>query len=135
MRDPTMWPLRLAPGADLRSALQAAVGAQGWQAAFVLAGIGSLRPARVRLAGADTPLELDEDLELLTLSGSVGADHSHLHLSLARPDGRVIGGHAGPGCIVRTTAELLLAPLPDWAFLRAPDAATGYAELVVRRRA
>jgi hypothetical protein len=37
-----------------------------------------------------------------------------------------------PGCIVRTTAEVLLALLPEWEFAREPDALTGYDELVVR---
>lgn len=36
------------------------------------------------------------------------------------------------GCTVRTTAEVLLALLPDWRLSREPDAATGYDELVVR---
>lgn len=36
------------------------------------------------------------------------------------------------GCIVRTTAEVLLALLPDWRFNREHDAATGYDELVVQ---
>jgi predicted DNA-binding protein with PD1-like motif len=35
-------PLRLHPGEDLRGALEAAVRAAGWEAAFVIAGIGSL---------------------------------------------------------------------------------------------
>ena len=35
---------------------------------------------------------------------------------------------------VRTTAELLLVPLPDWRLTRAPDAATGYTELVIAPR-
>jgi hypothetical protein len=128
------WPLRLQPGDDLRRALEAAVAAQGLQAAFVLAGIGSLRPARVRLAGAPEPLELDADVEILTLSGSVGRDASHLHLSVSDGDGRVTGGHAAYGCTVRTTAEVLLALLPGWDFTRAPDPATGWLELVVRPR-
>jgi predicted DNA-binding protein with PD1-like motif len=38
------------------------------------------------------------------------------------------------GCIVLTTAEVLLALLPDWRFTREPDARTGYDELVVRAR-
>jgi predicted DNA-binding protein with PD1-like motif len=38
------------------------------------------------------------------------------------------------GCIVLTTAEVLLALLPEWQFTREPDAATGYDELVVRVR-
>jgi len=46
--------------------------------------------------------------------------------------GRVTGGHAGEGCIVRTTAEVLLALAPGWDFAREPDPATGWDELVVR---
>ena len=72
------------------------------------------------------------DVELLTLSGSVAADGSHLHASLARADGSVVGGHVAYGCVVRTTAEVLLALLPGWAFTREADAATGYAELRIR---
>lgn len=50
------------------------------------------------------------------------------------PD-QVLGGHVAPGCLVRTTAEVLLALLPAWQFARESDAATGYDELVVRARA
>lgn len=128
------WPLRLRPGDDLRRAIEGAVAERGMQAAFVVAGIGSLRPARVRLAGAEAAVEIDADCELLTLSGTVGAAHSHLHLTLADADGGVIGGHAGYGCTVRTTAEVLLTLLPGWRFTREPDAATGFDELVAARR-
>jgi predicted DNA-binding protein with PD1-like motif len=128
-------PVRLQPGDDLRRALEAVLTAQGVEAAFVLAGIGSLRPAQLRLAGAAAATAIDDDVEILTLSGSLGVAGSHLHLSVSGPDGRVIGGHAAYGCTVRTTAEVLVALLPDWRFTREPDAATGYAELVVVRRA
>jgi predicted DNA-binding protein with PD1-like motif len=128
------WPLRLQPGDDLRRALEAAVAGRGVAAAFVVAGIGSLGPALVRLAGAPQPVAIEGDLELLTLSGSVGGGGSHLHLSLADAQGRVVGGHAAYGCIVRTTAEVLLALAPGWAFAREADPATGWSELVVRRR-
>lgn len=126
-------PLRLHPGDDLRRALEAAVAAQGAKAAFVLSGIGSLRPACIRLAGAEQTVELSGDTELLTLAGSIGPGVSHLHLSVADAAGRVTAGHAAYGCTVRSTAELLLALLPGWAFTRETDARTGWAELVVRR--
>lgn len=127
-------PLRLHPGADLREALAAELTLRGCSSAFVLSGIGSLSTARLRLAGADAPLALSGDMEILTLSGSIAANGSHLHMSLADATGRVIGGHVAPGCIVRTTAELLLALLPDWALTREFDAATGFAELLVSPR-
>ncbi len=125
-------PLRLTPGQDLRRALEAAVAGHGAGAAFVLAGIGSLASPHLRLAGAADATSIDGEVELLTLSGSVAAGGSHLHASLARTDGSVVGGHVAYGCTVRTTAEVLLALLPGWDFTREPDAATGYAELVIR---
>jgi hypothetical protein len=104
----------------------------GVEAGFVLAAIGSLRPALIRLAGAEEPMCLDEDVEVLTVSGSLTPAGSHLHLSVSLCDGRVLGGHAAYGCTVRTTAEVLLAILPQWRFSREHDVRTGYDELVVR---
>ncbi|MDB5816551.1 MAG: hypothetical protein JWQ11_191 [Rhizobacter sp.] len=124
-------PLRLNPGDDLRRALEAAVAAQGIAAAFVLAGIGSLGPARLRLAGADGLTIFEGATEILTLSGTLGEGGSHLHMSVSDATGRVIGGHVPYGCIVRTTAEVLIAVLPEWRFMREHDAATGYPELRV----
>ena len=127
-------PLRLAPGDDLREALSAALAAHGAQAAFVVCGIGSLGTAALRFAGRAEPERVVGDLEILTLSGTLGAGGPHLHASLADADGRVFGGHVAPGCVVRTTAEVLLAVLDDTLFTREPDPATGYAELAIRPR-
>jgi predicted DNA-binding protein with PD1-like motif len=55
-------------------------------------------------------------------------------MSVADSSGRVTGGHVARGCIVRTTAEVLLLLLSDWSFERELDPATGFAELVVSRR-
>jgi len=127
-------PLRIPAGADLRAALAAIPALQGVDAAFVVQGIGSLSVARLRYAGKPDFSELRGDLEILTLAGSLGPDGPHLHLSVADADGRVSGGHMGPGCVVRTTAEILVALLPGHRFSREHDPATGYGELVVRAR-
>jgi hypothetical protein len=37
------------------------------------------------------------------------------------------------GCIVRTTAEVLLALLPEYRFSHESDAASGYKELTIHR--
>jgi predicted DNA-binding protein with PD1-like motif len=130
------FPIRLTPGQDLRAALEASILNQGCSAAFVHCGIGSLSKAGLRFAGANQPERLMGDMEILTLSGTVAASEgktsSHLHMTISTSTGQVLGGHVAPGCIVRTTAEVLLALLPDWEFTREPDAQTGYAELVVR---
>lgn len=135
----TALPIRLSPGQDLRETLEAVVRERGCQAAFVIAGIGSLSEARVRFAGVDEAQALVGDTEILTLSGTVGVDehgksHSHLHMSVSTSTGAVFGGHVAPGCRVRTTAEVLLELLPAWAFSREHDPATGFPELVARAR-
>jgi predicted DNA-binding protein with PD1-like motif len=130
---PLLEPVRLPPGTDLRVGLQAALAARGARAAFVVAGIGSLRPARLRLAGADAEHAVEGDSEILTLSGTLSPDGPHLHIGVSDAQGHVVGGHVLPGCTVRTTAELLVAWLDGWAFAREHDPATGYAELAARR--
>ncbi len=127
-------PLRLSPGQDVRAALQAAVRQQGCQAAFVLSGIGSLSSAQLRFAAADQAQSVDGPTEILSLSGTVAANGVHLHMALSTATGAVLGGHVAAGCVVRTTAEVLLGLLPDWQFTREADAQTGYEELVVRPR-
>lgn len=124
-------PLRLAPGDDLRGALEQTVRALGWEAGWVLQGIGSLSVAQLRYAGAPAPAELRGDLEILTLAGSLSPDGAHLHAAMSDAQGRVHGGHVAPGCIVRTTAEILLASVPGHRFAREADAATGFLELAV----
>ena len=112
--------------------MEEAVRRRGDRAAFVLAGIGSLSRARLRLAGRELPEDLDGDLEILTLAGSVSPAGAHLHMSVSDATGRVLGGHVSHGSVVRTTAEVLLVVLSNWSFAREPDPATGFPELVIR---
>ena len=124
--------LRLQPGDDLRGALVTAfarLAAGGAQAACV----GSLRAAVLRFADQPRGTVLAGPLELLALSGTLSVDGPHLHGSVADAVGRVSGGHVMNGCVVRTTAKIVLVVLPGWAFTRVPDAATGFLELVARR--
>jgi uncharacterized protein len=126
--------LRLHPGEDLRSALNTAFAElqarEGSAAACIISAIGSLSRAVLRYADQPEGTVLEEPLELITLSGTLGPDGVHLHASVATARGEMRGGHVMPGCIVRTTAEIVLATLPGWAFSREHDAATGYKELV-----
>lgn len=124
-------PLRIGAGHDLRAVLAALVAQHQVSAAFVLQGIGSLSVAQIRYAGRPEFTELRGDLEILTLGGSLSPDGPHLHVSVSDADGRVSGGHLGPGCIVRTTAEVLVALLPRHRFERALDPDTGFLELFV----
>ena len=127
-------PLRLPPACDLRREIEQAVNALPEQSGFVLSGIGSLSRASLRFAAAEVPTLLVEPLEILSLAGSVTPQGAHLHASVSTASGRVLGGHVAYGCLVRTTAELLVAVLPEWRLSREHDAASGYQELAIARR-
>jgi len=128
--------LRLSPGQDLRAALNTAFAqlqaGQNTTAACIISAVGSLSQAVLRYADQPEGTLLVEPLELITLSGTLSVDGVHLHASVATARGEMRGGHVMPGCVVRTTAEIVLAPLPGWAFTREHDAQTGFKELVAK---
>jgi len=127
-------PIRLPPAIDLRRALEAALASQNTDSAFVIAGIGSLVEATLRYAGESAERVLPGPLEILSVSGSLSPEGAHLHVSVSDARGQVYGGHLGYGSTIRTTAEVLLALLPNGSLMREHDARTGHNELVVRRR-
>jgi predicted DNA-binding protein with PD1-like motif len=131
--------LRLAPGDDLRAALEATfvelAREHGIAAACIVSAVGSLSCAVLRYAARSDGSEIGGPLELLMLSGTLSADGAHLHASVADDRGVVKGGHLLPGCIVRTTVEVVIALLPGWEFRRELDEATGHKELAARQRA
>lgn len=127
-------PIRLSPGADLRRMLEEAVEGQGVGSAFVVAGIGSLLGASLRYAGEPKERQLAGPLEILSLAGSLSPSGAHLHMSVSDAAGHVYGGHVGYGNTIRTTAEILIAPLADWSLAREFDETTGFKELVIRPR-
>ncbi len=130
--------LRLVPGDDLRVSLESAFAAlaqeHGIQAACIVSAVGGLSRAVLRYADKPSGSDINAPLELLMLSGTLSLDGAHLHASVADDHGEVRGGHLMPGCIVRTTAEIVIALLPGWQFRRELDAATGFNELKARPR-
>jgi uncharacterized protein len=126
--------LRLRPGQDLRVELEAFCRAEGLRAPFVLTCVGSLSRAALRPAGLDTTVVIEGDLEIQSLVGTLSPDGPHLHLTVADAACTVSGGHAQPGSIVRTTAEIVVGELEDVVFARPVDEATGWDELEVRPR-
>jgi len=133
-----VYAFRLTPGTDLKAELRRIVEFHALRAACILSCAGSLSAARLRMPGAAGEAEIFasfvEPVEIVSLAGTLCADGLHVHISLSRRDGACIGGHLVQGCIVNTTAELVIGEAPLLEFRRLPDPATGYAELSVRPR-
>jgi predicted DNA-binding protein with PD1-like motif len=127
-------PLRLKPDQDLKNQIQEECQKHKMTAGFVVSGIGSLKTLKIRLANSSTVLEKNEKFEILTLQGSVSNEGLHLHISVADQNGQVLGGHLMPGCVIYTTAEILMMQLKDHEFTRAQDSKTGFLELEIRKK-
>jgi hypothetical protein len=83
---------------------------------------------------AEVVTAFTEPMEIVSLAGTLCGEGLHVHVSLSRRDGSCVGGHLVPGCIVHTTAELVIGELADVEFHRPMDSATGYNELSVQPR-
>jgi uncharacterized protein len=85
-------------------------------------------------AAPSTPPGRTPSRSFVALTGTLWRDGGHLHLAVSDHQGRTVGGHFAEGCIVRTTAEVVLAADDRLVFAREHDSATGYDELVVYER-
>jgi len=123
--------LRLKPDTDLRQTLKNFTLQNNIQAGFILSAIGSLKQATIRFANQDTSAVLDNKFEILTLNGTLATSGIHLHICIADKHGKTIGGHLDNGCIIYTTAEIIIGTTTDFTFTRTPDPQTGYNELEI----
>lgn len=125
---------RFRPGQDLGWELSQMVSQLGIQAGFVLTCVGSLRQAALRLANQEETTVLEDKFEIVSLVGTLDPEGYHLHLSLSDGQGRTIGGHLQPGCLIYTTAEIVVGDIDNLAFSRTFDPETGYPELTIQER-
>ena len=123
---------RLKPGEDLFEAIEAVVAERNIEAGCVLSAVGSLIYATLRLANHDYYSEYDGYFEIVSMTGTVSAHGSHLHISISDEDGKTIGGHLVSGCKIYTTAEMVLGIFEDVVYKREFTEDSGYEELVVK---
>ncbi|MBD2500607.1 PPC domain-containing DNA-binding protein [Anabaena azotica] len=124
--------IRLKPNDDLKQYLKNFAIEQNIQAGFILSGIGSLKQATIRFANQDMSTVLSEKFEILSLNGTIANQGLHLHIALANQQGQTIGGHLDNGCIIYTTAEIVIGTIEEFRFQRTFDEQTGYQELEIQ---
>jgi len=140
--------LRLTPGTLLMKSLKDAAESifhrsdtnDNARSVFIITAVGSLSDTvTLRMANADAskpnPIKTfeGERFEIVSMTGTFARDRKcHVHISLSRSDGAVIGGHLVEGKIF-TTCELVLGSMSSVEFRREQDNETGFTELVVRQ--
>ncbi|MFH1246814.1 MAG: PPC domain-containing DNA-binding protein [Candidatus Micrarchaeota archaeon] len=126
--------LRLKPGQDLKVELETFVKHKNINAGFVVTCVGSLEKATLRMADENILKEFKAPYEIVSLVGTFSQDGAHLHISLSDSEGKVIGGHVKEGCIIRTTAEIVIGEAEDLTFSRIFDQDTGFKELQISKK-
>ena len=123
---------RLHPGEDLLFELDRLALSHTLEAACVLTCVGSLTQATLRFADQEKPAVLNGHFEIVSLTGILSKHGSHCHIAIANEEGRTYGAHLLEGCLIYTTAEIVIGALPDFQFLRTFDSQTGYPELDIQ---
>jgi predicted DNA-binding protein with PD1-like motif len=127
-------PLRLKPGADLKKEIEAYVKSQGILAGWIATCSGSLTQYNIRFANQPDGTKAEGHFEIVSLSGTVSANGSHIHISIGDSTGKTIGGHLLEENIVYTTAEIVLQEDESFVFTREKDGTTEWEELQVKKR-
>jgi predicted DNA-binding protein with PD1-like motif len=125
---------RLPAGRDLLDSIDAFVMQNQIEAGCILSAVGSLTHATLRLANHETLNEYDGFFEIVSVTGTVSIHGSHVHIAISDSDGVTIGGHLVSGCKIYTTAEVVIAELPDLVYKREFAEDSGYDELAVYKK-
>jgi uncharacterized protein len=124
---------RLKPGQDLRKEIEAYVKENKITAGWITTCVGSLTHYNIRFANQQNGNTDSGHFEIVSLTGTVSTNGSHIHISLSDSTGRTIGGHLLQDCIIYTTAEIVLQSSPNLIFKREKDGSTPWEELQVEK--
>jgi predicted DNA-binding protein with PD1-like motif len=124
--------LRLKPNQELKESLKNFVISNNIEAGFILTTVGSLKQATLRFANQNDSKVLQDKFEIVSLVGTLSTHGIHLHISISDKDGKTIGGHLEKGCLIYTTAEIVIGVSEDFIFVRTVDENTGYKELEIQ---
>ncbi|MDJ0677493.1 MAG: DNA-binding protein [Calothrix sp. MO_167.B42] len=123
--------VRLKPDADLKLSLKKFALENNIQAGFMVTAIGSLKQVNIRLANQQESTVLTDKFEIISLNGTIANTGLHLHIAISDRYGKIIGGHLNQGCIIYTTAEIVIGSSEEFQFIRTMDEQTGYLELEI----
>jgi len=125
---------RLKESDDLKTEIERHVFEAGYTSGCILSGVGCVKKINIRLAKAVNCLEKEQDYEIISLTGTISKDGSHIHIGLADELGNAIGGHLKVGTIINTTCEIVIGIMEEYEFSRVFDVNTGYDELTIKKK-
>lgn len=131
MQNITTHAFRLKPGQDLKAEIQKLVSEKQIKAGWISTAVGSLTNYSIRFANQPAGRSENGHFEIVSLTGTVSVNGSHLHISISDITGKTIGGHLMEGCIIYTTAEIVILSSNEFIFKREKDGTTPWEELQI----
>lgn len=116
---------------DLKKSLKSFVDSNYIKAGYILTGVGSLTQAKIRFADQINSINFNQRFEIVSLVGTLSINGIHVHIALTDKEGKTIGGHLDDGCIIYTTAEIVIGESEEFTFVRDIDEQTGFKELKI----
>ncbi len=98
--------VRLTKGMDLKLSLEKLVEQHAIKAGSIASCVGCVSDLNLRLAGAESTLTKQEPFEIVSVMGTLTAEHQHVHISVSDREGRVWGGHLMEGTVIDTTGRI-----------------------------
>ena len=124
---------RLKPGEDLKKEILHYVNENQIKAGWISTCVGSLQNYNIRFANQPVGSNGAGHFEIVSLTGTVSVNGSHLHISISDSAGKTIGGHLMVSNIVYTTAEIVILSSNEFNFKREKDGSTKWEELKVEK--
>lgn len=124
---------RLLPGQDLKQSIEQYVKENQLSAGWIATCVGSLTEYQIRFANQERAYGDKGHFEIVSLTGTVSVNGSHLHIAVSDSTGKTIGGHLLDGNKVYTTAEIVIGESKEHVFTREKDGSTPWEELQVKK--
>lgn len=131
MSNTNTYVFRLKPGEDLKKGIQQIVDHKQIKAGWINTCVGSLTAYNIRYANQPNGSTGSGHFEIVSVTGTLSVNGSHIHICISDSTGKTIGGHLMNSCIVYTTAEIVLQSSDSFEFTREKDGSTSWEELQV----
>ncbi len=129
-----VYALRLKPGEDLRYSIENYVKENKISAGWITTCAGSLTDYNIRFANQEKGSTGSGHFEIVSLTGTLSVNGSHIHISMSDSTGKTIGGHLLAGCKIYTTAEIIIQSSDQLVFKREKDGTTPWEELQIVKK-
>ncbi len=102
-------------------------------AGWIVTCVGSLTQTNIRYANQQVGSMMNGHFEIVSLTGTISINGSHLHIAVSDSTGKTTGGHLLENNHVYTTAEIVIGESNNFQFTREEDGTTPWKELQVKQ--